>query len=64
MPIQDAIDLVRYLVQGTEGWTRFKPGAPTVHEPIDIAAITYHEGFRWVQRKHYYSAELNPPQPR
>lgn len=61
MPIQDAIDLVKYLIQVTEGFVRFIPGAPTVHEPIDIAAITYHEGFRWVQRKHYYSAELNPP---
>lgn len=61
MPIQDAIDLVKYLVSVTEGFVRFIPGAPTVHEPIDIAAITYHEGFRWVQRKHYFSSELNPP---
>lgn len=63
MPIQDGIDLVRYLVQVTEGFVRFTPGAPTVHEPIDLAAITYHEGFRWVQRKHYYSPALNPPFP-
>ncbi len=63
MPIQDGIDLVRYLIQVTEGFVRFTPGAPTVHEPVDLAAITYHEGFRWVQRKHYYSPALNPPPP-
>jgi hypothetical protein len=60
MPIQDAIDLVRYLIEVTAGFVRFIPGAPSVHEPIDIAAVTYHENFRWVRRKHYFSAELNP----
>jgi hypothetical protein len=63
MPIQDGIDLVRYLIQVTEGFVRFRPREPTVHEPIDLAAITYHEGFRWVQRKHYYSSELNATFP-
>ncbi|MFL5562883.1 MAG: hypothetical protein ACJ79K_15535 [Gemmatimonadaceae bacterium] len=60
MPLQDAIDLVKYMAEVTIGFTRFAPGPPTVAEPIDIAAITKHEGFRWVRRKHYYSAELNP----
>lgn len=60
MPIQDAIDLVRYLIEVTAGFVRFIPGAPSVHEPIDIAALTYHENFRWVRRKHFFSAELNP----
>ena len=54
MPIQDAIDLVHYLVDVTCGFTRFSPGAATVAQPIDSAAITPHEGFRWVRRKHYY----------
>ncbi len=61
MPIQDAIDFVRYLVDVTAGFVRFSPGWPTVAPPIDLAAITLHEGFRWVQRKHYYDASLNPP---
>lgn len=60
MPIQDAIDLVRYLAEVTVGYVRFKQGAPTVAPPIDIAAITRHQGFKWVARKHYYSQELNP----
>lgn len=59
MPIQDAIDLARYCVEVTAGFVRFTPGAPSVHEPIDIAAITFHEKFRWVSRKHYYDEQLN-----
>ena len=60
MPLQDAIDLVKYMVDVTVGFVRFIPGPPTVAEPCDIAAITKHEGFRWVRRKHYYSREFNP----
>lgn len=60
MPIQDAIDLVKYLADVTVGYVRFKQGAPTVAPPIDVAAITRHQGFKWVERKHYYRQELNP----
>lgn len=60
MPVQDAIDLVRYLADVTIGYVRFKQGAPTVAPPVDIAAITRHQGFKWVARKHYYSQDLNP----
>lgn len=61
MPIQDAIDLVHYMVDVTAGFVRFAPGYATVHPPTDSATITKHEGFRWVRRKHYFSAELNRP---
>jgi hypothetical protein len=60
MPLQDAIDLVKFMIEVTVGFVRFSPGAPTVHEPVDVAAINFHEGFRWVLRKHYYRSELNP----
>jgi hypothetical protein len=60
MPIQDAIDLAHFLINVTCGYEQYTPGPPTVHRPIDSAAITRHEGFRWVRRKHYYSARLNP----
>ncbi len=59
MPIQDAIDVARFLVETTIEFSRFMPGAPTVGGPVEIAAITKHEGFKWVRRKHYYSQELN-----
>jgi len=63
MPIQDAIDLVQYLADITVGYMRFKPGMPTVTPPIDIAVITPFQGFKWVRRKLYYPAELNPGEP-
>ena len=61
MPLQDAIDLVHFMVDVTAGFVRFAPGPSAVHPPTDSAAITRHEGFRWVRRKHYYSTELNLP---
>ena len=54
MPIQDAIDLAEFLVNVAISYARFIPGAPTVGGPIEIAAITKHEGFKWIRRKHYY----------
>lgn len=60
-PIQDAIDLARFLVETTEGFFRFSiKRAKTVGGAVEIAAITKHEGFKWVRRKHFYSRELNP----
>jgi hypothetical protein len=59
MPIQDAIDLGRFLVHASKMFSRFIPGATTVGGPIEIAAITKHEGFKWISRKHYYNRSLN-----
>jgi hypothetical protein len=59
-PIQDAIDLARFMVETTKGFIRFSITRPkTVGGPIEIAAITKHEGFRWVQRKHFFPHDLN-----
>ncbi|HVV76783.1 MAG TPA: hypothetical protein VHC43_12165 [Mycobacteriales bacterium] len=60
MPIEDAADLAEFLVHATVRFVRFLPGADTVGGPIEIAAITKHEHFKWIKRKHYYSRELNP----
>lgn len=60
MPIQDAIDLAEFLVDLTIGYLRFNPGAPTVGGPVEVAAITKHEGFKWIKRKHYFGRKLNP----
>lgn len=59
MPFQDAIDLAEFLVDLTIKVSRFAPGAPTVGGPIEVAAISKHEGFKWIRRKHYFSQELN-----
>ena len=60
MPLQDAIDLADFLVDLTIKFSRFMPGAPTVGGPIEIAAISKHEGFRWIKRKYYFKREYNP----
>ncbi|MBM4293693.1 MAG: hypothetical protein FJ126_02155 [Deltaproteobacteria bacterium] len=60
MPIKDAIDLAMFLAEATIMFSRFTPGPPTVGGPVDVAAITKHEGFKWVQRKLWYPPELNP----
>lgn len=60
MPFQDAIELAEYLVETTIGFKRFGPGAQTVGGPVELAAITRFEGFKWVKRKHYYDSRLNP----
>lgn len=60
MPIQDAVDLAEFFVNTTATFTRFKRGAGTVGGPTESAAITKHEGFKWVPRKHYFDGVLNP----
>jgi len=59
MPVANAIDLARYLATVTKGYFRFLPGADIVGGDLDIAVVTRHEGFKWVERKHYYPAHLN-----
>ncbi len=61
MPIQDAIDLANYMVETTRGFVRFSISrAKTVGGQVEIAAITKHEGFKWVSRKYFYPPTLNP----
>jgi hypothetical protein len=59
MPIQDAIDLAQFLVDASVKFSHFSLRPATVGGPIEIATITKHEGFKWVVRKHYYTAEFN-----
>ena len=60
MPIQDAIDLAVFMVETTIKFVRFNLRHETVGGPIEVAAITKHEGFNWVKRKLFYSKDLNP----
>jgi hypothetical protein len=59
MPIQDAIELAEFLVHTAIQFSRFLPGPQVVGGPIEIAAITKHEGYKWIRRKHYYGVEFN-----
>lgn len=53
MPLHDAVALTRFLMDATIGYVRFRADLQpkTVGGPVDLAVITRHEGFRWVQRK-------------
>jgi hypothetical protein len=52
MPIRDAVDLARFLLETTIGFVKFSVARPkTVGGSIAIAAITKHEGFQWVRRQ-------------
>ena len=59
MPIQDAIDLGEFLVDTAIRFSRFRSGSPTVGGPIEMAAITKYDGFKWIRHKHYYDPRLN-----
>jgi hypothetical protein len=60
MPIPDAIDLAEFIVEATATFTRFRRGHSTVGGPVESAAITQYEGFKWIKRKHYFNHTLNP----
>lgn len=60
MPTQDAIDLADFLVETTKRFVRFLPGADTVGGETDVAVVTKYEGFKWIRRKYFYPAALNP----
>lgn len=60
MPVSDAIALADFLVETTKQYVRFLPGADTVGGETDICVVNKHEGFKWVRRKHHFSAALNP----
>jgi hypothetical protein len=59
MPIQDAIDVARFMVETASKFARYGLRPETVGGPTEIAVITKHEGFKWIARKHYYTADLN-----
>lgn len=59
MPFPDAIELAKFLVEVTKGFSHFLPGPDTVGGPIEIAGVNRHEGFKWIERKHYFPQALN-----
>ncbi|WP_370575118.1 hypothetical protein [Methanomethylovorans sp.] len=59
MPIQDVIHLSRFLLDLTINYFRFKPVISSVGGSTEIAAITKHEGYKWISRNHYYDTKYN-----
>jgi hypothetical protein len=64
MPIAEAAALATQLVDVTATYARLVPGPDTVGGPPQVAALTRHEGFTWIERQHYYPAHLNPTETR
>jgi hypothetical protein len=60
MPFADAVALCEFLVSVTAGYSHFLLGPDIVGGPVEVAAISRHEGFKWIKRKHYYPQDLNP----
>lgn len=63
MPLADAINLAKFMVDATSAYTHFLLGPNTVGGPTEVASMSRHEGFRWIARKHYYDASVNPREP-
>lgn len=59
MPLKDVIDIARFLVDVAAKYTLYTPGSNGVGGPVEIAAITKHEDFKWIERKLYFAKELN-----
>ena len=60
MPVGEVIDLAEFLVEATIKFVRFAPGHQIVGGPVEVAAMTRYEGFKWIKRKHHYPPERNP----
>lgn len=63
MPILDAIRVAEFLVDATKVYFSLAPGSDIVGGATDLATVTKWEGFKWIQRKHYYSEALNRKDP-
>ena len=60
LPKDELAAMAESLVNLTSFKRRISLDAETVGGPIDVAVISKGDGFIWIKRKHYFSAELNP----
>ena len=53
MPLLDAVEVARFLMDTSLAFERLRADRQlkTIGGPVDLAIITRHDGFRWVQRK-------------
>lgn len=59
MSKKELADIAHALVELTSQKRRFSTDEQTVGGPIDVAILTKNEGFIWIQRKHYFTSEIN-----
>jgi hypothetical protein len=60
LPKDELPHLAESLVALTSLKRHVSSDAETVGGPVDVALISKGDGFIWIERKHYFRAELNP----
>ncbi|WP_419737269.1 hypothetical protein [Pseudomonas sp. COR18] len=60
LPLPDMAGLARSLIELESLKERVTRPSESVSGPIDVAVISKHDGFVWIDRKHYFKPELNP----
>jgi hypothetical protein len=62
MPLPDAVDVARFLMDTSLAFERLRADRQlkTIGGPVDLAIITRHEGFRWIQRKRIPTVRSKP----
>lgn len=60
LPVADMAALAKSLIELQSLKERVTKPTESVAGPIDVAVITKHDGFVWIERKHYFKPELNP----
>src|SRR5207302_5067079 len=60
LPKDELASMAETLVSLTSFKRKVTMEEETVGGPIDVAVISKGDGFVWIKRKHYFSAELNP----
>ena len=60
LPLPDMAGLAKSLIELESLKERVTRPSESVSGPIDVAVISKHDGFVWIDRKHYFKPELNP----
>ncbi len=60
LPVAEMAALAKSLIELQSLKERVTKPSESVGGPIDVAAISKHDGFIWIERKHYFRPELNP----
>jgi hypothetical protein len=60
LPVTDMAALAKSLIELESLKERVTEPSESVAGPTDVAVISKHDGFVWIERKHYFKPELNP----
>jgi hypothetical protein len=60
LPVAEMAALAKSLIELQSLKERVTRPSESVGGPIDVAVISKHDGFVWIERKHYFRPELNP----